>query len=153
MMDRLFWSIFSRTRPRIQVSRKLPCPPHCGSDYSPSPLPAALAAPAVLRGPEKRASHWPALTHLRRFRRWKDESLQTLCVCSLSWCRVGGPRWALVNRRCLGKDKGKTQHRDICSPVNCDSDTEKHFPVIVTGRPGMLTINLPVYAASLFNHW
>ena len=83
----------------------------------------------------------------------KTRSLQTLCVCLLSCCRVGGPRRALVNWRCLGEDKGKTQRRGICLPVDCDSDTEKHCPVIVTGRPGMLTINLPVYVASLFNSW
>lgn len=113
-MDRLFWSIFSRTRPRIQVSRKLPVRPIAAVATLPL-LPAALAAAAVLRALETE----PA-TDLRSLTcdasgGEKTRVLPTLCFCLLSWCRVGGPRWALVYRRCLGKDKGKTQHKGICS--------------------------------------
>ena len=55
MTDRLFWSIFSRARPRTQVSRKLPRPPHCGSEsvhlLCPQPWLPLLGSGALEREP------------------------------------------------------------------------------------------------------
>ena len=114
-MDRLFWSIFSRTRPRIQVSRKLPVRPIVAVAtlflLCPQPWLPLLCSGALETEP---ATDLRSLT-CDASGGEKTRVLPTLCFCLLSWCRVGGPRWALVYRRCLGKDKGKTQHRGVCS--------------------------------------
>lgn len=164
-MERLLWSVsLLELDSELKFTKRIqkgslaspsvwgPEPPHWSSDFGHPLCFTALHAPPGLRGLLWKGT--PPLIYticLVCFRRWKDMILaHAVCVYLLSWGRVGGPCLALVNWLHLRKDKGKAQHRGICLPVNCDRDTEKHFPVIIS--PGR-TIHLPVHAASLFNSW